>query len=82
MIKDRISRYVLNIPPIEYKKDKNSPIESDIIGLDRILETIPSIIGRQYEGALYPITLANSIASLSNYPSSHILAKFTEAKIN
>lgn len=80
VMKDRISRYVLNIPPIEYKKDKNSPIESDIIGLDRILETIPSIIGRQYEGALYPITLANSIASLSNYPSSHILAKFTEEK--
>lgn len=73
---DRNTNYVLNITTGGYDKDKNYPHEADLIGLYKILSTIPSIISRKYEGALYPVELANGIASMSNYPSAKILERF------
>ena len=71
---------VLNIPVYEFKKDKDAPYKNDIVGLDIILNTIPHIISRKYEGALLPVELANGIASLSSYPSAKILQYFISKK--
>ncbi|MEQ6292188.1 hypothetical protein ACFPAG_16400 [Vogesella sp. GCM10023246] len=67
---------VLNVPVGEYQDDVNKPESADLIGLQRILATIPGIISHSYEGALYPVALADGIASMSSYPSAAILQKF------
>jgi glucose dehydrogenase len=43
----------------------------DLIGLSRILATIPALVSHKFEGALYPVELANGIASMSSYPSAN-----------
>lgn len=68
-------KMVLSIPIGEYKKD---PKISDLIGVDKILTTIPQIMSRRFEGALLPIELAHSLASLSNYPSSKIIKDYAK----
>jgi hypothetical protein len=69
---------VLNVPTGSYNPDPKFPSSSDLIGLRRILATIPNLISRKFGGALYPVELANGIASLSNYPSARILQRFME----
>lgn len=73
---DADSSMVLNIVVGEYSDDPNFPRENDILGLDRIIATLPSLISRRFEGALYPIELANGVASMSSYPSAKILERF------
>ncbi len=73
---DQNTHLVLDMTTGVYDPDDNYPEESDIIGLERILETIPALISRKYEGALYPVELVNGISSMSNYPSSKILQDF------
>ncbi|WP_312907917.1 hypothetical protein [Tissierella praeacuta] len=73
---------VLNIPTGLYNRSDDFPKKDDIIGLDRILSTIPSLISRKYEGALFPIELANGIASMSSYPSAKILERYVDNTIN
>jgi hypothetical protein len=68
---------VLNIPTGLYVKD---PKISDLIGVDRIFATLPSILSSRHEGGLLPIELAHGIASLSTYPSAQILKLFSETK--
>jgi hypothetical protein len=72
---------VLNIPTGQYKDSEGYPNKSDLIGLQRILSTLPEIISHRYTGALFPIELANGIASMSSYPSSKILQRFLENNI-
>jgi hypothetical protein len=69
---------VLNVPTGDYNQDPRFPTESHLIGLERILCTIPSLISHKHEGALFPIELANGISSMSSYPSSKILERFLE----
>ena len=69
---------VLNVPTGDYVSEGGFPHASDLIGLDRILATLPSLVSRKYEGALFPIELANGIASMSSYPSARILQRFIE----
>jgi hypothetical protein len=69
---------VLNIPTGEYGPADTFPISSDLIGLQRILATIPSLVSYKFEGALFPIELANGIASMSSYPSARILERFIQ----
>jgi hypothetical protein len=69
---------VLNVPTGEYKPAPDFPTEADLIGFDRILATLPGLVSRKYEGALFPIELANGIASMSSYPSAKILERFLE----
>lgn len=66
---------VLNIPTGSYKP---TPIVADLIGIDRIVATIPQIVSNRYEGAILPIELAHGVASLSTYPSAHILKVFAD----
>lgn len=40
--------------------------------------TLPSLISRKYEGALFPVELANGVASMSSYPSAKILQQFVD----
>ena len=72
---------VLNIPTGNYNFDDNFPLKRDIIGLEKILNTIPSLISRKYEGALFPVELVNGIASMSSYPSAKVLERYTEDKM-
>jgi hypothetical protein len=67
---------VLNVPTGEYLDDSDRPSEADLIGLRRILATLPSLISHKFEGALFPVELANGIASMSSYPSARILQRF------
>jgi hypothetical protein len=53
---------------------------SDLIGADNIFATLPALLSYRHEGALLPIELAHGIASLSTYPSAHILTIFADAK--
>ena len=69
---------VLNIPTGGYVDGLQSPIQSDILGLGRIMATLPGLISRKYDGALFPVELANGIASMSSYPSAKILQQFIE----
>jgi len=72
---------VLNLPTGEYNEAGSFPSPSDLIGLPRILATIPSLVSHKFEGALFPVELANGIASMSSYPSAKILQRFVEANI-
>jgi len=75
---DPDSSLVLNIPTGEYCDDPNFPIIDNIIGIDRIMATLPSLVSRKFEGALFPIELANGVASMSSYPSAKVLERFME----
>lgn len=70
---------VLSVPTGDYNESGGFPKQSDLIGIDRILATIPTLVSRRFEGGLYPIELANGIASLSSYPSARILQRFLDA---
>lgn len=69
---------VLNVPTGHYQPDGAFPLPADLIGLPRILATLPSLISHKFEGALFPVELANGIASMSSYPSGRILQRFIE----
>jgi hypothetical protein len=71
---------VLNVPTGNYLNSDDRPIDVDLIGLTRILATLPSLVSHKFEGAMYPVELANGIASMSSYPSAAILQKFLEAQ--
>ena len=66
---------VLNITTGGYKAN---PELSNLIGAEKIIATLPTILSNRYEGALLPVELANGIASLSTYPSAQILEIFAE----
>lgn len=66
---------VLSIPTGEYMDSKS---KDDLIGFERIVSTLPSLVSHRHECALVPIELANGVASLSNYPSAAILKMFAD----
>jgi len=70
---------VINVPTGNYNEAGSFPSAKDLIGIERILMTLPSLISHKHEGALFPIELANGISSLSNYPSAKILQDFIES---
>lgn len=74
---DNLCKMVLNIPTGNFIEN---PTIFDLIGVENIFVTLPTILSNKYEGALLPIELANGIASLSTYPSAQILKIFTETK--
>lgn len=69
---------VLNVPTGEYQDRGDFPEGLDLIGLPRILATLPSLVSHKFEGAMFPIELANGVASMSSYPSAQILQKFLD----
>lgn len=75
---DPSTAVVLSVPVGSYIDKPGFPSTGDMIGLGRILATLPSIISHKFEGALFPIELANGIASMSSYPSATILRRFLD----
>ena len=71
---------VLNVPTGNYLRSNDSPAKEDLIGLPRILATLPTLVSHKFEGALFPVELANGIASMSSYPSATILQRFLESQ--
>ncbi|WEK11511.1 MAG: hypothetical protein P0Y51_12580 [Candidatus Pseudomonas colombiensis] len=71
---------VINVPTGNYINEEDRPVDSDLIGLSRILATLPSLVSHKFEGAMYPVELANGIASMSSYPSAKILLRFLESQ--
>lgn len=71
---------VLNAPTGRYIDAGARPNADDVIGLPRILATLGSLVSHKFEGALFPVELANGIASMSSYPSAAILKKFIDAQ--
>ncbi len=69
----------LNIPTGAYNDESQFPKPDDLVGLGRIMSTLPSLISRKYEGALFPVELANGVASMSSYPSAKILQRFIDS---
>jgi len=67
---------VINVPTGEYDKAPDSPKLGDLIGLNRISATLPNLISHKFEGALFPVELANGVASMSSYPSAKVLQLF------
>lgn len=74
------TQLVLSIPTGDYNEDNAFPTAGDLIGFHRILATLPGLVSRKHEGALFPIELANGIASMSSYPSAKILERFLEGR--
>jgi hypothetical protein len=68
---------IINIPTKGGQHVPNPKLE-DLIGVERIFGTIPTILSNKFEGALLPVEMAHSIASLSTYPSAKILRIFAE----
>ncbi|MDP9238537.1 MAG: hypothetical protein M3P30_14270 [Chloroflexota bacterium] len=67
---------VLTIPTGKHLRD---PASADLIGAARIFATLPALLSSRFEGGLFPIELANNVASLSTYPSAKVLALFAQA---
>lgn len=70
---------VLNVPTGSYVEN---PSMDNLVGIKDIVATLPTILGNRHEGALLPIELAHGVASLSTYPSAHILKIFADTKSN
>lgn len=66
---------MLNIPTGKFNANPNY---DDLIGIDRIIGTLNSILSSRYEAGLIPIELAHNIASLSTYPSAKLLKLLAE----
>lgn len=64
---------VLSIPTGKYMDTNNI---NDLMGVERIIKTIETLVSHKHQGALIPIQLANGIASLSTYPSAKVLKLF------
>jgi hypothetical protein len=73
---DPATYMVLNVPTGFYLDDALLPSADDLIGLHRIIATITGLVSHKFEGALFPIELANGIASMSSYPSAKVLQRF------
>jgi hypothetical protein len=54
------------------------PSPTDVIGMERILRALASLVSYRYENALMPIVATNAAASLSFNPSGRILENFVE----
>ncbi len=75
-------KFVLNLPVSDGMGDFiQAPSLQALIGLERILATLPQLLSSHHENALLPIQLANSVASLSTYPSAQVLKLFSDAKM-
>ncbi len=75
-------RLVLNVPvQTQMGTFIANPSVTQLININRILATVPALLSSRHENALLPIELANSVASLSTYPSAQVLRLFTQATI-
>lgn len=75
-------RFVFTLPVMQSMREFIvAPDPTKLIGFDRIVTTLPSLVSSRHENALMPIELAHSIASLSTYPSAQVLKLFATAEM-
>lgn len=74
-------KMIINVPTGERGEFVQSPALRHLIGIEKIIATLPNILSNRYEGALLPIELANGVASLSTYPSAKALELFSIAAV-
>lgn len=75
-------RFVLNVPvKTPMGSFIASPSVDQLINIEYVLATLPSLLSSRHENALLPIELANSVASLSTYPSAQVLRLFADATV-
>jgi hypothetical protein len=68
---------VINVPTGAFLNHQDRPSgPEDLMGLHRIIATLPHLVSYLHEGSLMPINLAHGIASLSEYPSEKALQRF------
>ena len=72
---DEYHHLVVSIPTGQYKDSESL---DDLVGVERILGTLRTILSHRHECALVPVELANGVASLSSYPSAAILKVFAD----
>ncbi len=75
-------RLVISIPvAIPMDHFIGNPDAEQLISFKKILATLPTLLSSKHENGLLPIELANSVASLSTYPSAQVLKLFADANI-
>lgn len=72
---DKYHHLVLSVPTGEYMDNRTL---DDLIGANKILATLPTILSHKHECGLVPVELANGVASLSSYPSAAVLKVFSD----
>lgn len=70
---------ILSIPSALSRNELDRPLPSDLIGLEKILGTIPELVTPIYDNALFPITRVNSLVSIAQQPCGHMLELFSES---
>lgn len=50
----------------------------DLIGLPKILGTIPELVTPIYDNALFPISRVNTLVSIAQQPCGHMLELLSE----
>lgn len=73
---------ILSIPSDLSKNELARPVPGDLIGLEKILQTIPALVTPVYDNALFPITRVNALVSIAQEPCGHMLEIFTESLLN
>lgn len=57
---------------------KDTPTEYDIVNLNKVVNTICTLLTYKYENGIYPISLINNRVSISTNPSGNIIEKFID----
>lgn len=70
---------VLSIPVYDYV---SNPDKDNFSNIEQVLSAISKLRCNMYENSLVPIALINSLVSISEFPSSKILEKFTKKNIS
>lgn len=78
LIKDPFNSYVVNVVSDSYADERGFPVNENLPYLKDILNLILKIGSVRHENALYPIEVANNIASLSDYPSKKTLSAYLD----
>ena len=69
---------ILSVPSGLTRNVLNRPLPEDLIGLEKILGTIPALVTPIYDNALFPISRVNSLVSIAQEPCGHMLELFSE----
>lgn len=70
---------ILSIPSSLSRNDLSRPLPKDLIGLEKILGTIPDLVTPIYDNALFPISRVNALVSIAQQPCGHMLELFSES---
>jgi len=70
------SYLVINVPTGEYKEQREFSFGIGSNWIRPYFEHSSTLVSHKFEGALFPVELANGVASMSSYPSAKVLQLF------